>query len=341
MKKTIITAFIMIISTVLFSCLPFGEKGIFLSDDRIPPVFLGAAAAGPDSLIVKLNEKPDPESPAFLITPDPGVNSIYADTEEILITLARNQDPGHEYILEGTVKDSAGNSLSFVTRFYGFNPDLPEVKINEFTTQGSSSHPDMAELVFLSDGNLAGMSLFHGTDDDFRDKKIFPPVRVSAGDFALVHFKPQGIPEEIDETEDKSVSGGIDAADSALDFWIPGGSGLSGNNGVLALYSYPGGPLIDAVIYSNRTSSSDEKYRGFGSSSMLFQVDRIVELGGWRISGTLAAPEDAVNPDDSTATRSICRNALSGDNDEKQDWHIVPTSGYTFGFVNNDEIYSP
>ena len=73
----------------------------------------------------------------------------------------------------------------------------------------------------------------------------------------------------------------------------------------------------------------------------MLRVDYIADEGGWTFSGALIAPEDCVNPDDSTATRSICRDSSFTDTDDKSDWHIVPTSSSTFGSINSDEIYIP
>jgi hypothetical protein len=110
---------------------------------------------------------------------------------------------------------------------------------------------------------------------------------------------------------------------------------------VISLYSRPGGEILDGVLYSNRTSESDAQYRGFGSATVLARADELVSAGGWRVSGSQAAPEDALNPDGSTATRSICRSSDSTDTDSREDWHIVPTRGSTFGTDNSDEVYAP
>ena len=61
----------------------------------------------------------------------------------------------------------------------------------------------------------------------------------------------------------------------------------------------------------------------------------------WVHAGDHIAPEDAIDPDPSTATRSISRSSTSIDTDGRIDWHITPTSGATFGEVNTDEVYVP
>jgi hypothetical protein len=209
--------------------------------------------------------------------------------------------------------------------------------------------------------------LYEGTPNNYDDRLIFPAFPVSAGEFLVIHFKPEGIAEEVNETESKDLSGGLDASDLAYDFWIPEGAGISGNNGVISCYDRPGGAILDGVLYSNRTSDSDEKYGGFGTRDSWERAQELVADGGWLIAGEQVRPEDAVSPEGSTGTRSICRSAGAAgsadatgpgdagsgeadmvdtdtaavDTDTAADWHIVPTRGFTFGEENLDAIYSP
>jgi hypothetical protein len=37
----------------------------------------------------------------------------------------------------------------------------------------------------------------------------------------------------------------------------------------------------------------------------------------------------------------MCRSSESADTDAASDWHIVPTSTFSFGTVNSDEVYVP
>lgn len=341
MKIHAISPFFILFACCFSACLPLQDNRLFPGEDMHPPLLVSAAPLSEVRLKVNFNEPPLAEAEDFIITPFLPVLEAEAEENSLVLNLGDSQIPGKEYILEGKVKDEHGNSLKFILSFYGYNPSIPDIVINEFITQGSSTHPDMVELAVLSEGNLAGLCLYEGTYSDWDEKKIFPDLAVVPGDFILVHFKPQGISEEMDETENRDVSGGLDASPDAYDFWVTEGGGLSGNNGVVSLYSSPGAYIIDGVLYSNRTSSSDETYRGFGSLTVLNRADELVEGGGWIVQGELAAPEDGINPDDSTATRSMCRSSSSDDADRKTDWHIVPTSTSSFGSVNSDELYSP
>lgn len=334
--------------TILLICLPFFSacgpipdyRG-FASGDVSPPVFSGVSPLSPSRILLSFDTPVSVSSDGFSLRPGLGGVSASSEGSSVFLTLAEDQIPGMRYRIEGFVRDASGNSMSFMADFYGFNPDLPRVLINEFTTQGSSTHPDLVEFRVLEGGNLAGMAFFQGLKEDFEALFVFPPLAVEAGDFVLLHCKPQGLSVEIDETNSKAESGGYDASESAWDFWLSGGKGLSGNNGVLSLYENPGGEIMDAVLYSNRTSQSDTDYRGFGSSSLRAQAERLAELSAWVCSGEEIKPEDAVNPAGSTATRSICRGSGGSDTDSARDWHIVPTGKYSFGRENSDEVYEP
>ena len=332
---------LLLMAVLLAGCLPVSDLREIDEFDLRPPALLGISVPSAREVRLAFDQEVRVETGDVRITPALSLGGIETRGSEVLLTLGENQALGVEYYLEGRVEDENGNSMSFITPFYGYNPRVPGLIINEFTTQGSGNHPDIAELAVLSGGNLAGVTLYEGTREDFAQKKVLPPLEVAGGDYILIHFKPQGIPEEIDETESPDESGGLDASPGAWDFWVVGGSGLSGNNGVLALYASPSGGLIDGVLYSNRTSASDDRYRGFGSTRVLDRAENLYEEGGWVAAGELIAPEDAIDPDPSTATRSMCRDSSGTDTDSRNDWHIVPTGGYTFGGVNSDDVYVP
>ena len=336
-------------SCIIFSCMVLLScKAIEIKDDENQPDFTPPKITAfeiIDSRCAGITFSKDvtvinAES-SFEAVPDMQISGITAEKNFIKINFSNDQIPGTEYHIKGTVSDKAGNTLTFGARFYGFNPDIPDIIINEFTTQGSSTHPDMVEFFVREPGNTAGMVFYAGCSSEYDIFYVFPSVAVKSGDYIILHTKPQNIPEEIDETESKESSGGLDASPAAWDFWIKGGTGLSGNNGALSLYSSYGGRVLDAVLYSNRTSLSDENYRGFGSTAMMVKADCLTAAGGWRAAADPVRPEDCVNPDGSTATRSICRSSASADTDAAADWHTVPTSSYTFGSINSDAVYEP
>jgi hypothetical protein len=201
-------------------------------------------------------------------------------------------------------------------------------------------HPDLVELKVTKAGNMAGVVLFAGVKSNWDFRVFFPGLLVQQGDFLLVHFKPQGIASEVNETTAKDRSAGLDASPNAYDFWVGGGNGLSGNNGVLSLYSSPTGTIIDGVLYSNRTRDSDTLYLGFGAEKTMKRALALVQDSGWKSSEATVAPNDGVNPEKSTSTRSLCRDKRGSDTDTNSDWHIVPTKKSSFGSENSEEVYA-
>lgn len=321
-------------------CTAGYEQGLLPFTDIYPPVFISISTESEDTIRLVFDKASD-----FTALPEitPVLEIFHAEREDtaIILTLGKAMELGREYMLSGTVKDSSGNRLRFLAPFYGHNGRVPEILINEFNTQGSKNHPDLTEIIVISPGNLAGVSVKEGTPALFSSQIVFPALEVESGDFILVHWKPEGIPEEVNETKHKAESGGLDACPEAWDFWASGGSGLPGNNGVLTIYTSPTGTLIDAVIYSNRTSASDQNYMGFGTRDMMNKALALAEAGGWAFSGEDPKPEEAVNPTGSTATRSICRKTNLEDTDSASDWYIVPTGKASFGKINCEEVYSP
>ncbi len=322
------------------SCGPITELKSFFDADLTPPVLVNISSLSPTEIELTFDEQCSTVVEELKIYPELEISRLKADERRIILTVSP-QTPGSEYTLEGVVEDAVGNSLSFISRIYGYNPSIPQLLINEFTTRGTGYHPDVVELRILSPGNMGGVTLYQGTPDNWRDRHTFPAFAVAEDNFIIIHFRPEGLPEEINETEAMDLSGGLDASDDAFDFWIAAGTGISGNNGVISLYEQPGGRIIDGVLYSDRTSESDTTYRGFGTLDALERADELAADHGWIISFDLARPEDAVSPEGSTGTRSICRSSLSTDTDTLADWHIVPTRGATFGYPNSDEIYMP
>jgi hypothetical protein len=328
-----------VLPTLLDGCGPLDDLRDRLEPDLKPPVLLGLRAREL-SLELDFDEPPVCGPAQVRAMPALQVAEVRIEANRLCLTCP-GQAAGQKYALEIEVADARGNSLQLAVELYGYNPASPSLLINEFTTQGSDTHPDLVELFAAGGGDMAGLVLYQGTAGSWDDRLVFPAFEVRAGDYLLVHFKPQGLPAELDEPGDPALSAGLDASPAAYDFWVPGGTGLSGNNGVLSLYDRPGGALRDGVLYSNRTSASDALYRGFGSAATLARAEELAREGSWRAAEQLIRPEDAVNPDSSTATRSLCRSSASTDSDCAADWHVAPTRGSTFGGVNSDERYVP
>lgn len=342
-------------SAVFLACSPPRDLRPDLNADVWPPRLFSAAMVSGDELLLQFdkavevvsdslvvevhneaeeNQQGDEETPAVRVAAD--------GAERVTLTFDRPTRPGIRYSVGAAVEDPQGNSLQLVAFAYGYNERIPELQINEFTTRRSSNHPEIAEILVLSDGNLGGLVVTNGTRSEYIDRFIFPSVEVEAGDYILLHFRPEGEAHEISEFGERiDRSGGLNAQDSARDIWITGAGGLPGNNGVLAIWQHPAGDAIDAVAWTNRTSGSDERYRGFGSTRMERWVDELVSVGAWQTAEPSARPEDLIWIDYSTATRSMNRSPGAPNTRSAEDWHTAPTRGSSWGEENTTEIHVP
>jgi hypothetical protein len=350
----------------LASCIPDPVIAVFEPGDLRPPAVVTWGAIGPAEILVVFDESVRADSGAFDVarrlagqeegdaglpldsgsSPVPGASILSVGEgptpEGVLVVLKGNQEPGLAFVLTGLVSDSSGNLSSFVLPYWGFNADPAGLVINELLTEGSSTRPDAMELFVHEGGNLAGLTLFIGSPGLHDLRYVFPACSVDKGEFIILHLKPQGLPEEVDELDDVTLSGGLDSSAVARDFWVRGEPGaLSGKNGVVTLSVSPTGGMMDAVAYSERTSESDTKYDGFGTAVFRDRVAEIAASGAWAIQGVKPAPEDCARSTGTTSTRTICRSSQSADSNSGPDWHIVPTKGISLGTANSDEVYVP
>jgi hypothetical protein len=307
--------------------------------DLHPPLVQEVSAVAPGQISLVFDEDAVLAPDQTRISPPLAIHDVSGFARRVVIS-GETQVPGRRYTLQAEAKDARGNSASFIADFYGYNGRVPRVLINELTPRGSGNHPDLVELKTLTAGNLGGVVLYQGTPGSYDARVVLPALEAGPGAFIVIHFKPTGDPAEVNESTDIGASGGLDSSDTAWDLWASGDKGLAGNNGVLSLYERPGGRCLDGVLYSNRTSESEERYRGFGSEEMLARAEELVKDGGWKPAGPRVSPEDAVSPEGSTGTRSICRASGSADTDQRDDWHIVPSRKATFGTDNCDEVFT-
>ncbi len=321
-------------------CNPVAEYQAVYTGDTDPPRFAGIEPVDAGEVRLRFDEPVEALEESLFLDGNPlPAESLAGSGELVSLRPSTPFNPGQEYHFQGVFADAEGNSSSVATRFYGPNPDLPAMLINEFNPEGTRSNPDMIELITLEAGNIGGATVYEGAPSDWESRLVLPAVEVSAGAYILLHWKPEGTPEEIDELRRPDESGGINAHDEAWDYWLRGGDGYTNTNGSLVLCEHPGGAIMDAVIFSTKRFDPEEKNRGFYWSSVLLRNEEIVAAGEWEIEGEEIIPEDAIDPEDSSATRSINRTPGAPDTNSPADWHIVPSSGATFGYENSVERY--
>lgn len=331
-----------IFAVLLLGCAPGSDVGgPPFSADLLPPV-LQSAQTQDERHISFLFDEP------ILVTPSPPeilpvlpLGETSTDGMRLNIGFTSDQIIGEAYTMRMTVSDEAGNTLSFLHNFSGWNPRVPELLINELNPRGSGNTPDCIELYTIKGGNLGGLCLRIGTDSRYSEEIVFPAIEIPDGEYILAHPKSEGIQEEIDELGLLDESGGLLSSVTARDFWIPGSPGLPGNNGAVTLYSRRNGSVIDAVIWSDREDDPEDEKLGWTSEGYIFACDMASATAWNSVDSEIPFPSDAIDVSVSTATRSLCRSSEFADSDTAGDWHTVPTRGQTFGSVNTDEVYIP
>jgi hypothetical protein len=314
---------------------------LFNSDSLRPPQLEKVNTVQTDVLEAHFDKAAWVAGDGLSVSPDLDVASVEDGSSVIRITLAGEAEAGKRYTLEMNIRDEEGNTCAFLHQFYGYNPRIPNMLINEIIVNTPSTTAyNQVEIAVFSAGNMAGVTLFEGTKSFAEKTFTFPPLEVLPGDFILVHFNTAEAGGEIDETGgNKTEASGKGARDTAWDFWAPETGNLTKDNDVISLYTNLEGDLIDGIVYTSKTYTEGAKYNGFGTSLMLNKVTELVSGGGWIIRGSEPFPEDGFNPSGATSTRTICRDAASTDTNSAADWHIVPTGKRSPGAVNSNEVY--
>jgi hypothetical protein len=317
--RNILALFFLTLSLV--SCDAQGQSEIFnalAGTDHSSPLFLESKAKSETEIILLFDEMVFADMNHFSCpNNDNEVIGCSVYENELNLRFKKALLPGKKTELKGRVNDWIGNSLTFTLGLWGYNPNLPTLLINEFTTKGSGNNPDRVELLVLKGGNLAGITLFDGVKDNFDSFTILPSYEVKTGEYVVIEYSPalRGVHE--------------------IEFW-GGESGLGSNNGVISLYDSPEGTILDAVLYTNREAI---QFDGYGTKKVQQRAEVLKDLGMWLPNSFTY--EDGIDSSLSTATRSMCRSEGKADTNTKEDWHIVPTSNATFGKKNVTTVYKP
>ena len=290
---------------------------VFLDKDSQPPVLLSVSSVASSIVRIDFDEQVRVYGDSF----EPFV--ARADGKSVFVTLDSSLRAGEKASLKGRVQDYSGNTTGFSVGVWGYNPSIPDLVINEFTTKRDTRNPDRTELFAVTGGNLAGVTLYCGTPNDYDAKFMFPDCEVGKGDYIVVWWVKDDYPENL-----------MDSA--GHDFSAKSNKTPSDNNGVLVLADSPspGAAIMDAVVYSDFGESAD----GFGTAKARDRAVWVVSSGAWQ--------GDAIDSTNSTATRSMARRKPNSsdavlDFDTRADWYVTCTKGATFGAPNTSEPYSP
>ena len=212
-----------------------------------------------------------------------------------------------------TAEDNAGNTTRSSFRLVGKNLDIPEAVINELSIKGTAEQPDRIEILFLEDGNAAGMILADGLVEDANHILILPDIEVRAYDMIVVYWDRE--PESTEtiitgESRAYIVSGGSDTT-------------LSGTNGAVLLLSEKDGEIMDGLVY---TTGESDLADGYGNNRTRNAALFMISCGEWEgepVSSSLV-----------TASRVIARLPGAPDSNSADDFFITEARKSSFGKPN-------
>jgi hypothetical protein len=243
----------------------------------------------------------------------------------VRIVFSRSLDAGRRYVVDLAAADSDGNTISVLAPFIGHNGNPPVLVINEIRTEYSKPKVEFVEFYVSGSGNIGGLSLVSATVGFSEPVFTFPPLKVSAGDFIVVHLRS---PDEgvMDELAAVDQSPGTDASPTARDFWVPGTAKRIRKTDVVAVLGTDGKPL-DGIMFSE---APDQEWK---TEELRSAADILLRSNAW-----VGPPASSVG---CTTTRTLCRETGSFDSDTRNDWKVVGTGGATPGSANKDSVYAP
>jgi hypothetical protein len=129
----------------------------------------------------------------------------------------------------------------------------------------------------------------------------------------------------VDETgTNLAQSKGTNSSTTARDFWIPGNTRLLHNTNAIYLMDQDD-KILNGVML-------------FGDVKWTERDGQAAQLMAGQEAWNGADPEDAVDADGNTVTRTICRAAGANSN-SPADWYVTASSSATPGKVNSTKRY--
>ncbi|MBQ0162146.1 MAG: hypothetical protein KBS84_03165 [Treponema sp.] len=227
-----------------------------------------------------------------------------ADKKDVVFEVKDKTQIGKCYALFASVKDPAGNSLSFTIPFYGENKNFPVVVISEISDnyEKAKHKVEFIELYCVTSGNFFGLELYTASDErSFR----LPCVEVSKGEYVVVHLRKTD--EEgmcISELGDNlNLSTATGSVSGARDIWIDSEeSALSGTAEIVLLKNKARSVIVDCVMYCTR--DYQEENSNWKSEKLINIAELCKQNSLW---GGNCLPQDAVWSTERKSTSFISR----------------------------------
>ncbi len=174
--------------------------------------------------------------------------------ERVTFEFDRPVPVGAAAVIDASVIDSSGNTLSFAVPFSGYNDRPARLAINEVRVSYSKPKAEYIEFTVLESGNLAGIQIVNARNEK-RPLVELPALEVSAGDMVVWHLRSvdEGL---VTETRARDESSGVDSCPDAWDLWDDQTSAPLKPTNAILVRTRTGGTLQDALL-SAETAAVD------------------------------------------------------------------------------------
>ena len=264
---------------VLAACSPDAGDILMPAGDIRPPAILEAGQRSPGTFSVLFDEDISPVGERYAFDPGGITATPRADGSALEVSLEPPVGAGIPCSLCGEARDASGNVTRFLFSFVGYNERPASLRVNEVQTGKNSSasnpHRDYIEFLAEEGGDLGGVFVQWSSTAKLASY-TFPPCEVRKGAVIVLHYAPEGLAEEIDETgANLGASGGVDASASGRDFWTQAG-GIPDETGIIAVRGREADPPADGLFYvaSTKTGAID-------SARLLAVFAELSDAGLW------------------------------------------------------------
>ena len=301
------------------------------------PVFIDCRPVSSEEIVFKFSVPVKVVSLNF----DPPVETdLVGEGQEVSICLSRPLEAGAKFTADILVEDSGRNTLNVIVPFRARNDSLPDLLFNELRFDSSTNKVEFVEFYTRTPGNLGALRLFIAHQSLSIPVYEFPPVEVKAGEYIVLHLRTV---EEgcVDETgTNLGLSRGVDAQNTARDFWIPGSKKLLHKTNGLWILDQDD-HIMDAVLLSENPETDGTNKTFIAASEFLGrQKAWLPSAGNISSEGWLPDTSSAIYTKGTTNTRTLCRDETLPPERRSGNWYIAATSSATPGMPNSTKKYT-
>src|SRR5690554_6860855 len=151
MRMELLWTILLLFTLSTSSCEAQGQPEEFINvlagRDQQGPIFMGGKAIDENRATYYFDKLIYGDEKDFkVVDSNNEIIRVHPYEEGVTLTFKNKLPPGKRIDIVGRVRDSSGNTLSFRSGVWGYNPHVPHLLINEFTTKGSGNNPDRIEL---------------------------------------------------------------------------------------------------------------------------------------------------------------------------------------------------